>query len=85
MKLQCDVEVVNRMLPTFGVKSKGRGSRAVLSIGKHVDKSTQRTNVYLLICTVKDRAGTKYKVSVLMVGGLGLWTITEPSVSEQCV
>ncbi|KAM9465955.1 leucine-rich repeat protein 1 isoform 2-T2 [Clarias gariepinus] len=62
MKLQCDVEVVNRMLPTFGVKSKGRGSRAVLSIGKHVDKSTQRTNVYLLICTVKDRAGTKYKL-----------------------
>ncbi|KAK3538017.1 hypothetical protein QTP70_027367 [Hemibagrus guttatus] len=64
MKLQCDVEVVNRMLPTFGVKSKGRGSRAVLSIGKHVDKNTQRTNVYLLICTAKDKAGSKYKASL---------------------
>ncbi|TSW08325.1 Leucine-rich repeat protein 1 [Bagarius yarrelli] len=42
MKLQCDVEVVNRLLPSFGVRSKGRGSRAVLSIGKHVDKNTQR-------------------------------------------
>lgn len=67
MKLHCDVEVVNRMLPTFGVKNKGRGSRAVLSIGKQVDKNTQRLNVYLLICTAKDRAGSKYKVSVLLL------------------
>lgn len=63
MKLQCDVEVVNRMLPTYGMKSRGKGSRAVLSIGKHLDKATQRGgNVYLLICTAKDRAGSKYKV-----------------------
>lgn len=67
MKLQCDVEVVNRMLPTFGVKGKGRGSRAVLSIGKHVDKNTQRANIYLLICTAKDKAGCKYKASVLLL------------------
>lgn len=62
MKLQCDVEVVNRMLPTFGMKSRGKGTRAVLSIGKHLDKTSQRSNVYLLICTAKDRAGSKYKV-----------------------
>lgn len=61
MKLQCDVEVVSRMLPTFGMKRKGKGVRAVLSIGKHVDKNTQR-NIYLMICTAKDRAGSKYKV-----------------------
>ncbi|XP_062863890.1 leucine-rich repeat protein 1 [Trichomycterus rosablanca] len=62
MKLQCDVEVINRMLPTFGMRNKGRGCRAVLSIGKHVDKTSQRTNVYLLICTAKDRSGSKYKL-----------------------
>ncbi|XP_066539047.1 leucine-rich repeat protein 1 [Hoplias malabaricus] len=62
MKLQCDVEVVNRMLPTFGLRNKGKGTRAVLSIGKHVDKASQRSNVYLLICTAKDRAGSKYKL-----------------------
>ncbi|KAK1793433.1 hypothetical protein P4O66_011810 [Electrophorus voltai] len=62
MKLQCDVEVVNRMLPTFGLKSKGKGNRAVLSIGKHMDKATQRSSIYLLICTTKDRAGSKYKL-----------------------
>ncbi|XP_062325406.1 leucine-rich repeat protein 1 [Osmerus eperlanus] len=61
MKLQCDVEVVSRMLPTFGMKRKGKGVRAVLSIGKHVDKNTLR-NIYLMICTAKDRAGSKYKL-----------------------
>ncbi|XP_003962530.1 leucine-rich repeat protein 1 [Takifugu rubripes] len=62
MKLQCDVEVANRMLPTIGLKSRGRGTRAVLSIGKHLDKTGQRSNVYLMICTAKDRAGSKYKL-----------------------
>ncbi|KAJ3613512.1 hypothetical protein NHX12_019760 [Muraenolepis orangiensis] len=62
MKLQCDVEVVNRMLPSFGMKSRGKGARAVLSIGKHVDKTTRVANVYMIICTAKDRAGSKYKL-----------------------
>ncbi|XP_073340280.1 leucine-rich repeat protein 1 [Pagrus major] len=62
MKLQCDVEVVNRMLPTFGMKSRGKGARAVLSIGKHLDKTSQRSSVYMMICTAKDRAGSKYKL-----------------------
>lgn len=64
MKLQCDVEVVNRMLPTYGMKNRGKGARAVLSIGRHVDKTTQRHNIYLMICTAKDRTGSKYKVSI---------------------
>lgn len=63
MKLQCDVEVVSRLLPTFGMKRNGKRARAVLSIGRHVDKlNTQRSNIYLMICTNKDRAGSKYKL-----------------------
>ncbi|KAG7510882.1 leucine-rich repeat protein 1 [Solea senegalensis] len=62
MKLQCDVEVVNRMLPTYGMRSRGKGARAVLSIGRHVDKTSQRSNIYMMICTAKDRAGSKYKL-----------------------
>ncbi|CAN9502099.1 unnamed protein product [Ophioblennius macclurei] len=62
MKLQCDVEVLSRMLPSFGMKSRGKGARAVLSIGKHLDKTSQRCHIYLLICTAKDRAGSKYKL-----------------------
>ncbi|XP_036397381.1 leucine-rich repeat protein 1 [Megalops cyprinoides] len=62
MKLQCEVEVVNRMLPTYGLKNRGKGTRAVLSIGRHFDKTTQRNNIYLMICTAKDKAGSKYKL-----------------------
>ncbi|XP_028994452.1 leucine-rich repeat protein 1 [Betta splendens] len=62
MKLQCDVEVVNRMLPTYGLKSRGKGTRAVLSIGKHLDKTSTRSGIYMMICTAKDRAGSKYKL-----------------------
>ncbi|KAK6304134.1 hypothetical protein J4Q44_G00247200 [Coregonus suidteri] len=62
MKLQCDVEVVNRMLPTYGIKNRGKGVRAVLSIGRLVDKTTECNNIYLMICTANDRAGSKYKL-----------------------
>ncbi|KAJ8394242.1 hypothetical protein AAFF_G00048250 [Aldrovandia affinis] len=62
MKLQCDVEVVNRMLPTYGMKGRGKGARAVLSIGRHLDKTSQRTCIYLMICTAKDKVGSKYKL-----------------------
>lgn len=67
MKLQCEVEVVNRMLPTFGMRSRGKGTRAVLSIGRHLDKTSQRSNIYMMICTAKDRAGSKYKVCLTVV------------------
>ncbi|XP_067310898.1 leucine-rich repeat protein 1 [Pseudorasbora parva] len=56
MKLQCDVEVVNQMLPTCGLRNKGRSSRAVLSVGRHGD------SLCLLICTAKDRSGSRYKL-----------------------
>lgn len=70
MKLQCDVEVVNRMLPTFGLKNKGKSSRAVLSIGKHADRSGRSGGLYLLICTAKDRSGSKYKARLPHGSGL---------------
>ncbi|KAG2457898.1 LLR1 protein, partial [Polypterus senegalus] len=50
------------MLPTFGMRNRGKGSRAVLSIGKHVDKTTKINNIYLMICTLKDKVGSKYKL-----------------------
>ncbi|KAM3919195.1 leucine-rich repeat protein 1 [Leptodactylus fuscus] len=63
MKLQCEVEVINRMLPTFGMRNRGRGSRAVLSVGKQEGKgSGQRGPIYLMICTIKDKAGSRYKL-----------------------
>ncbi|XP_066550348.1 leucine-rich repeat protein 1 [Amia ocellicauda] len=62
MKLQCEVEVINRMLPTYGMRNRGKGARAVLSIGRHLDKITKLNSIYLMICTLKDKAGSKYKL-----------------------
>ncbi|XP_040267620.1 leucine-rich repeat protein 1 [Bufo bufo] len=63
MKLQCEVEVINRMLPTFGMRNRGRGTRAVLSVGRQEEKgSGQRGPIYLMICTIKDKAGSRYKL-----------------------
>ncbi|XP_075469984.1 leucine-rich repeat protein 1 [Ascaphus truei] len=63
MKLPCEVEVISRMLPTFGMRSRGKGSRAVLSIGRQQDKQAGKgAAIYLMICTLKDKAGSRYKL-----------------------
>lgn len=64
MKLQCEVEVISRMLPTFGMRNRGKGNRAVLSIGKHHDRGIKNSaaTIHLLICTLKDKSGSKYKL-----------------------
>ncbi|XP_059815414.1 leucine-rich repeat protein 1 isoform X2 [Hypanus sabinus] len=64
MKLQCEVEVINRMLPTFGMRNRGKGNRAVLSIGKQNDRGIKNNSatIHLLICTIKDKSGCKYKL-----------------------
>ncbi|XP_073466502.1 leucine-rich repeat protein 1 [Aquarana catesbeiana] len=63
MRLQCEVEVINRMLPTFGMRNRGKGTRAVLSLGRQEEKgSGQRGLIYLMICTLKDKAGSRYKL-----------------------
>ncbi|XP_052385917.1 leucine-rich repeat protein 1 [Carassius gibelio] len=62
MRLQCDVEVVNRALPSLGLRRNGRSRRAVLSIGKHLDRNPSSSGLFLLICTAKDRSGVRYKL-----------------------
>ncbi|XP_072284332.1 leucine-rich repeat protein 1 [Pyxicephalus adspersus] len=63
MRLQCEVEVINRMLPTFGMRNRGKGTRAMLSVGRQDEKgSGQRGAIYLMICTLKDKAGSRYKL-----------------------
>ncbi|XP_042611553.1 LOW QUALITY PROTEIN: leucine-rich repeat protein 1-like [Cyprinus carpio] len=57
MQLRCDVEVVSRWLPSVGVRSKGRSSRAVLSLGRLAERG-----VFLLICTARHRRGARYKL-----------------------
>jgi len=65
MKVAGDVEIVNRLLSSTGMRSKGRCSRAQLGIG-HSGPSGSR-EAALLICTQQDRAGTKYIVSEIVI------------------
>ncbi|XP_063803611.1 leucine-rich repeat protein 1 [Pseudophryne corroboree] len=63
MKLQCEVEVISRMLPTFGMRNRGKGTRAALSVGRQQEKGSGEPGpIYLMICTLKDKAGARYKL-----------------------
>lgn len=72
MKLHCEVEVVSRHLPALGLRNRGKGVRAVLTLCQQTPKSQPRPQAggerggphpaYLLISTLKDKRGTRYEV-----------------------
>lgn len=72
MKLHCEVEVVSRHLPALGLKNRGKGVRAVLSLYQQTPKNPPRPPAggerggphpaCLLISTLKDKRGTRYEV-----------------------
>ncbi|XP_005376902.1 PREDICTED: leucine-rich repeat protein 1 isoform X2 [Chinchilla lanigera] len=66
MKLYCEVEVVSRHLPTLGLRNRGRGARAVLSLcqPRAPERSEQGAPraACLLVCTMKDKCGTRYEL-----------------------
>ena len=65
MRIHCDVEVLNRLLPSFNMRQKGKQSKCVVSVGrKPGDKIGE---IYFLVCTKQDMAGTHYKVCKLFV------------------
>ncbi|XP_033634116.1 leucine-rich repeat protein 1-like [Asterias rubens] len=64
MRLSCDVELKNRLLPSHGMKGKGRPLRCSLAIGRRGGNSSngQEGAVFLMVCSAKDKTGTKYKL-----------------------
>lgn len=72
MKLHCEVEVISRHLPALGLRNRGKGVRAVLSLCQQTPKSQpwpqaggERGGPHpacLLISTLKDKRGTRYEV-----------------------
>ena len=67
MRLVCDIEVVNRLLPSMNVKKAGKASRAQLSIGKKPGSGPLNDGtLFLMMCTAKDKNGTKFPVSTYM-------------------
>lgn len=81
MRLPCEVEVRSCHLPTLGLKSRGKGVRAVVSLCQAPSKNElqpgARTETSgcacLLVSTMKDRQGTRYRVRVL--GSLSVQTL----------
>lgn len=72
MRLQCEVEVISRLLPTCGLRGRGRATRALLSLGRPPGRA-RGGGVYLMVCTARDRSGARYKVGAPRggVGGAG--------------
>ncbi|XP_003471969.3 leucine-rich repeat protein 1 isoform X2 [Cavia porcellus] len=66
MKLYCEVEVVSRHLPTLGLRNRGKGVRAVVSLcqlrGPAKSEPTGPRPACLLVSTLKDRRGTRYEL-----------------------
>ena len=66
------VEVVSRHLPALGLRNRGKGVRAVLSLCQQAPRTPPgpraggerggRHPAYLLISTLKDKRGTRYEV-----------------------
>ena len=65
MRITCEVDVSNRLLPSFNMRNKGKASRAQLSIGRKPGSDQTDGEVFLMIGTKQDRSGTsKYRVGV---------------------
>ena len=66
MRLNCEILIVNRLAPSANIRNTTKPARASLAIGrKESTKSSDGTaakTVFLLVCTAKERTGTKYKV-----------------------
>lgn len=72
MKLHCEVEVVSRHLPALGLRNRGKGVRAVLSLCQQAPRTQPRPraggerggrhHACLFISTLKDKLGTRYEV-----------------------
>lgn len=61
MRITCDTDVANRLLPSFNMRQKGKVVKSQVSIGRKPGASAGG-DVYLMICTKNDRNGAKYKV-----------------------
>ncbi|XP_038075684.1 leucine-rich repeat protein 1-like [Patiria miniata] len=63
MRLSCDVDLKNRLLPSHGMAGKSRPMRCSLAIGRRGSSdSNPEGAVFLMVCSAKNKTGTKYKL-----------------------
>lgn len=55
------MEVVSRHLPALGMRNRGKGVRALVSLCQQAPRSAPRP-ACLLVATLKDKRGTRYEV-----------------------
>ncbi|KAK3734845.1 hypothetical protein QZH41_011749, partial [Actinostola sp. cb2023] len=62
MRLTCDISVSSRPGNSGPSRSLGKPVRATISVGRKSGRDGDRGTVFLLVCTAKEKNGTKYKV-----------------------
>ncbi|KAL2304140.1 hypothetical protein Nmel_009434 [Mimus melanotis] len=83
MRLQCEVEVLSRLLPTCGLRGRGRAARALVSLGR--PPGAAGAGIYLMVCTARDRGGARYKVGAAAAAAGGTcWGCPGRPLSPLC-
>ena len=65
MRINCEISIVNRVAASHNVRNASKPARASLAIGRKDSSKLddeRGKNVFLLVCTAKERNGAKYKV-----------------------
>jgi len=65
MKLTCEVSVSVRPGKSAPPRSLGKPTRATISVGRKSGRNEEKGTVFLLVCTAKEKTGTKYKVQIV--------------------
>lgn len=78
MRLPCEVEVLSRHLPVLGLRSRGKGVRAVVSLCQAPRRARAEPGgrACLLVSTMKDKRGTRYEVSGPAAASRGCDSVT---------
>lgn len=61
MRIKCSLQIGNRELPSLGFSSK-RKIHTSLSLGRHPSSCSEKGTLFVLVCNMQNKNGTKYKV-----------------------
>ncbi|XP_027217195.2 leucine-rich repeat protein 1 [Penaeus vannamei] len=62
MRINCEVQVSNRKLPSLNMSSKKNTARSSLGIGRLPGSKADVSNLFIHLCTAQNKQGNKYKV-----------------------
>uniref|UniRef100_A0A8C3T9T3 PIF1/LRR1 pleckstrin homology domain-containing protein n=1 Tax=Chelydra serpentina TaxID=8475 RepID=A0A8C3T9T3_CHESE len=62
MRLQCEVEVRSRLLPTCGLRGRAKGARALLSLGRQPGRAEQPVQAGETACLQNKQMETNHSI-----------------------